>query len=60
MAEIGIALLRKVLFIALLLGTYLLVDRKLLPGFNTPEVIKHDPKAVAVLLAGLAIAVSLA
>ena len=60
MNEIGIAILRKVIFITLLLVTYLLVDRGMLHGFNTTEAIKDDPKAISVLLGLLAIAVALA
>lgn len=54
------AVIRKLLFILVLLGTYLVFDRLLLRGFNTPEVLKDDPKAIAVLLGLLAVAVALA
>jgi len=60
MNEIGVAILRKVIFILLLLLTYTVVDRKFLAGFNTPEVLKNDPKAIAVLLGLLSVAVALA
>ena len=59
MGEIWIAILRKAIFIALLLLTYVLVDRTLLKGFHTGEVVKNDPKAIAVLLGLLSIAISL-
>ena len=54
------AILRKLIFVALLLGTYELIDHALLRGFNTPEVLKDDPKAIALLLGMLAIAVAVA
>jgi hypothetical protein len=60
MGEMSIAILRKLIFIGLLLLTYLLVDRLVLPGFNTPKVISGDPKAIAVLLGLLSVAVALA
>lgn len=55
-----IALLRKALFLAMLLGAYLFVDRRLLRRFDTAEAIKDDPKAIALLLGLLAVAAALA
>jgi len=60
MNEIGIAILRKVIFIALLLVTYVVIDRGLLNNFNTAEVLKDDAKAISVLLGLFALAVALA
>lgn len=60
MSDIYVAILRKVIFILLLLGTYVVVDRTLLPGFHTPEVLKDDAKAIALLLGLLSLAVALA
>jgi hypothetical protein len=60
MTEIGIAILRKVIFIGLLLLTYVVMDRGFLSGFSTPGVLKDDPKAIALLLGLLSVAVALA
>jgi hypothetical protein len=60
MELIGVAILRKVVFILLLLITYLVIDRGLLNGFDTPKVLADDPKAIGVLLGLLAVAVALA
>lgn len=60
MNEVAIAILRKGIFIVLLLGSYIVIDRLLLSGFDTPKAIKDDPKAISLLLGLLAIAVSLA
>ncbi len=59
MTEIALAVLRKAVFIGLLYITYRLIDRFELGGFNTPEVLKDDPKAIAVLLGLLSVAVAL-
>jgi hypothetical protein len=58
--EVGIAVLRKVIFIALLLMTYAVVDRWILRGFDTAQEVRDDPKAIAVLLGLLSIAVAMA
>ena len=58
--DILVAILRKLIFIALLLGTYELIDRFLLKAFDTAQVIKDDPKAIALLLGLLACAIALA
>lgn len=60
MPEIGAAILRKVIFIALLFIAYLVMDRGFLRGFQTAKVLKDDPKAIAVLLGLLSVAVALA
>ncbi|MGD0012921.1 MAG: hypothetical protein ABSD56_00635 [Bryobacteraceae bacterium] len=58
--EMGIAILRKVIFIVLLLISYEVIDRGFLGGFDTATVLKNDPKAIALLLGLLAVAVALA
>jgi len=52
------AVLRKAIFALMLIAFYLLFDRAVLRGFNTVEVLRNDPKAIAVLLAGFALAVA--
>jgi hypothetical protein len=54
------AILRKCVFIALLLAAYEIIDHVFLRGFKTPEVLADDPKAIALLLGMLAVAVALA
>jgi hypothetical protein len=60
MEQIGIAVLRKLIFILLLLVAYLVIDRGLLHGFKTHELLKDDARAVALLLGLLGLAVALA
>lgn len=60
MDQLLIAVYRKLVFIAILLLSYLLLDRGVLHGFSTPEVLKHDPKAIALLLGMLSLAVAIA
>jgi hypothetical protein len=60
MDQIGIAVLRKVVFILLLLVTYLIIDRGLLHGFKTHELLKDNAVAVALLLGLLGLAVAFA
>ncbi len=57
--EIIVAIARKGLFILLLLIAYFLFDRFELKGFKTREVLRNDPKAIALLLGLLAVAVAL-
>jgi hypothetical protein len=59
MPEIGIAILRKVIFIIILILTYFVVDKGILHGFDTPKAIKDDPKAISLLLGLLGIAIAL-
>jgi len=54
-----VALVRKGLFGLVLLAFYLFFDRGVLRGFSTAEVIKNDPKAIAMLLGSFAIAAAL-
>lgn len=58
--EMLLALERKVLAIALILATYLIVDRWFLGSFDTAKAIRNDPKAVAGLLGAITLAVALA
>ena len=60
MGEIETAVLRKLAFMILLLVGYLVVDRWILTGFRTPEVLRTDAKAIAHLLGMLALAFALA
>lgn len=53
------AIARKEIFVVLLLLTYSVVDGLFLRGFKTPEVLKDDPKAIALLLGLLSVAVAL-
>ncbi len=59
MADIFVAILRKALFTALLYGAYVFIDRLELAAFNTAELLKNDPKAAALLLGLLSIAIAL-
>ena len=54
------AMLRKIIFMALLYGGYKVIDNFYFQAFDTDEVIKDDPKAIAVLLGLFAIALALA
>jgi hypothetical protein len=60
MNEILLAILRKAIFIALIVITYWGVDRFLFDGFDTVKELKGDPKAIALLLGLLAVAAALA
>lgn len=52
------AILRKALFTGMLLAFGYLVD-KFMDSFDVKEILKNDPKAIAILYAGLAIAIAL-
>lgn len=54
------AILRKFIFVVLLFAAYEIFDRFILTGFHTPEVLKDDAKAIALLLGLLAVAIALA
>jgi hypothetical protein len=54
------AIARKLIFVVLLFGSYEIFDHFMLHGFSTPEVLKNDAKAIALLLGLLAVAVALA
>jgi len=60
MDEMWMAILRKLIFMALLYVAFVTFDRRFLAGFKTSEVLKNDPKAIAVLGAGVAVAFALA
>ena len=53
------ALLRKLLFVVMLLLVYVFVDRTVLRSFDTAKEIAHDPKAIAILLGSICIAAAL-
>ena len=53
------ALLRKFIFMCILFGGYYFLDRFILSGFNTGKVIANDPKAIAILLGLVCLAVAL-
>ena len=59
MNDILVALLRKGLFAVLLFMVYFAFDRIEMKGFSTREVLKDDPKAIALLFGLLAVAVAL-
>jgi len=58
--DIIIAILRKVIFMALLFGGYKIIDNRYFKAFDTDEVIKENPIAVSILLGMFFIALALA
>lgn len=60
MEELIVALLRKVLVMVLFFGGWIAFDKFYLATFDTVEVLKGDPKAVALLLGLMSVAFSLA
>jgi hypothetical protein len=58
--DILLAVLRKLIFIALLFGGWIFIDRFYLTGFKIEEVLKDDQKAIAILLGLLAVALAIA
>lgn len=58
--DIVMAMLRKGIFAIMVTGGFILFDKFYLTGFDTWEVIKDDPKAIALLLGLVAIAISFA
>lgn len=58
--DILLAILRKVIFIALFFGAYRIIDVKYFRAFDTDEIIKDNPIAVAILLGMFCIALALA
>jgi hypothetical protein len=54
------AVLRKVIFMSIIVGAWLAFDKYYLVTFDTWEVLKNDPKACAILLGLLAVAFALA
>jgi hypothetical protein len=57
---IGTAILRKVVFMALLFGGYKVIDNYYFKAFDTDQVIKEHPVAIAILLGMFFIALALA
>lgn len=55
-----IAIARKVIFMGLLFGAFRLIDIFYFKAFDTDEVIKNDPKAIALIIAGIAVALAFA
>jgi hypothetical protein len=55
-----IAILRKLIFMGMLFGVFRLIDIFYLKAFDTDEVIKDDPKAIAIIIAGIALALAFA
>ena len=60
MEDVLLAIGRKVIFAILVVVGFILFDKFYLKGFNTWEVIKSDPKAIALLLAGFIISLAFA
>ncbi len=60
LATILIAILRKVIFMALLFGAYKAIDNFYFKSFDTDVVIKENPIAVSILLGLFAIALAFA
>ena len=58
--DILLAILRKILVMALVFAGWRLFDYFYCKGFDTDEVLKDDPKAIALLLGLFAIAMALA
>lgn len=54
------AIARKILFMALLFGAYKVIDNYYFKAFDTDEIIKENPIAIAILLGLFAISLSLA
>lgn len=52
-------LLHKATVIAFQFAGYMILDRVLLRGFNTAEVLKNDPKAIAILLGAFSLSVGI-
>jgi len=57
---IATAILRKVVFMALLFGGYKFIDNFYFKAFDTDEAIKEHPVAIAILLGMFFIALALA
>jgi len=60
METVSIAILRKIIFLVLFFGAWISFDKYYLTAFDTVEVLKNDPKAVAILLGLVSIAAALA
>lgn len=60
METVLVAMARKILFMGLMFGAFRLIDIFYFKAFNTDEVIKNDPKAVALIVAGTVIALAFA
>ena len=58
--DIIIAILRKIVFVALLWGCFKVIDNFYFKAFDTDEVIKENPIAVSILLGMFFIALALA
>jgi hypothetical protein len=58
--DVLLAIGRKVVFAVLVVGGFILFDKYYLKGFNTWEVLKNDPKAIAILLAGFIVSLAFA
>lgn len=54
------AIVRKIVFMALLFGAYKVIDNYYFKAFDTDEVIKGNPIAVSILLGLFAIALAFA
>jgi hypothetical protein len=52
-------LIRKLVFVVLMLGAYVFIDKKMFPEFGTGEAIKNDPKAIAIMFTGFLISLAL-
>jgi len=59
-ADMWVAILRKVLFSLWLLAMLLVLDNTFLSGFRTKEILRNDPKALATLVGLFCVAVALA
>lgn len=60
MEDVLLAVGRKVVFAVLVVVGLILFDKYYLKGFDTWEVIKSDPKAIAILLAGFVVGLAFA
>lgn len=58
--DILLAILRKVIFMILFFVGYRIIDVKYFRAFDTDEIIKDNPIAIAILLGLFALALALA
>lgn len=54
------AILRKIIFMALLFGGYKIIDNYYFRAFDTDEIIKENPVAISILLGLFFVALALA
>jgi hypothetical protein len=60
LSALAVAVARKIVWMALLFGGYKIIDNFYFKSFDTDEVVKENPIAVAILLGMFFIALALA